>query len=139
MSESKVVIPKDVAEEEFNRWLECNYLDDNWDELVEDGKRDAEIDKSRIMKFIMTGDIVIDEDGLLTFTPVRSKDRSPVSFRDPDGRTLAVTDKMPEHKIVAKMNEALCDFTGKPKAYFLKMKRNPDYKICLSIITIFLA
>lgn len=136
---SDFVISKEVADEEFDRWLECNYLEDNWDDLESDGKRDALRDKSRIIRAIMHGAAVIDEAGLLTYTPQRSKDQSPISFKEPSGFTLAVTDKLTEQQLVGKMNAALCDFTSKPKKYFHGMNLNPDYNTCLSIITIFLA
>ena len=70
MTEPK--ISKEMAEQEFDRFLEAMDIEADPVDMDEDDKKGFEQQKSKLVSTIMSGSVIIDDDGQPVFTPKRS-------------------------------------------------------------------
>lgn len=134
MSE-KVV--KEVAEQEFSRFVECMDLDVNPIDMDEDDRNSFNQQKDRIISAIQSGAVVISENGEPTFTPQRSNDVNPITFYEPTGASLMAMDRKKKTEDIGKLYAAMGDMSKTHASVFSKMKM-ADLKVCMAITTLFL-
>src|SRR5690606_5046195 len=132
MTEHKV--PRDVAEEEFNRFLEAMDLEPIF--VDDDDKKGFEDARQRIVRAMMRGQLVINDKGEPVFTPGDGK--GDITFHEPTGNTFMATDQKRKNHDVAKSFAAMAECTKTSIARFATMS-NRDMKVCQSIILLFLA
>jgi hypothetical protein len=135
MSEDKVA--KEVAEHEFERFLELMDIDADMKSLDADDAASFEKLRYIVVKSICRGDTVVNDDGELIFTP-----RKPVSnitsltFTELKGGGLKSTlPKKADDN--ARTIEILCALTRQTPNVFATMAMR-DYKICKAIAVLFL-
>ena len=136
----KEKIVKDVAVQEFERFLECMGIDGDTKEFDSDDLNNFNIHKNRIVKSIQLGHLIINDNGEAEYTTQRvvaGKDPIKVLFYEPDGSVLLSTDKKKQSQTVGKMYQAMAHITKLPPGIFSQMKM-ADIKICVSITTLFL-
>lgn len=130
-------VAREVAEAEFERFVEANAL------LVEfDGMEKEDVDsfreqKERILRAIETGALVVSEDGEPTFTPQRTKDATPLTFHEPTGASLMAMDRKKKNEDVGKLYATMGDMTRTDAKTFSNMKM-ADLKLCMAVTVLFL-
>lgn len=130
-------VDKEVAENEFNRFVECMDLDVDPSGMDEDDKKGFFQQKDRIIAAIQSGALVIGDAGEPTYTPQRTRDTSPITFYEPTGASLMAMDRKKKSEDVAKLYSAMGDMTKTHASVFSKMKM-ADLKVCMAITTLFL-
>jgi hypothetical protein len=130
-------IAKEVAEQEFNRFVECMDLDVEPADMDEDDRKGFDMQKRRIISAIEAGALTINDQGEPTYTPQRTKDAEPITFYEPTGASLMAMDRRKKNEDVGKMYAIMGDITKTHANTFSKMKM-ADLKVCQAITTLFL-
>jgi hypothetical protein len=129
-------IAKEVAEAEFNRFIEAN--DILIDDAMEKEDRDAfNEQKARILRAIEFGAMVINEDGEPVYTPQRTKDAEPLTFHEPTGASLMAMDRKKRNEDVGKLYATMGDMTRTDAKTFSSL-RMADLKVCMAVAALFL-
>lgn len=130
-------VPKELAEQEFARFLEAMDLTEKCDTSAMDLEdvKGFEKHKRVIMSALERMQLVIDEDGQPTLT---TSSGAKITFYEPTGGDLMAMDQAKAGRDVEKTNKVLAAMTKQPAALFAGMK-NRDYRICSSLFTLFLA
>lgn len=131
-------VAREVAEQEFAAWAEDNdlmYTDDDLAEAPEDIAEQLRLARSRIIRAIEGGHLVINDQGLAEYTPHTrmTEDKSPLIFKPQMGATLMVKARSEERRMFLMMAQ----MTSSPDSRFAKVA-GADLKVCLAI-TLFLA
>lgn len=135
----EIIVAKDIAEKDFERFGELNYLDFDLEGANEKDVASFESNKRVIVKAIMNGSLRIEDDGRATYLPITSTDKSPIKFNKPEGAHLMEMDRRDQKESVGKMMVLLGAITGQPAKRFANMQKNPDLNVCLAVGTLFLA
>lgn len=135
MTEPK--ISKEMAEQEFDRFLEAMDIEADPVDMDEDDKKGFEQQKSKLVSTIMSGSVVIDDDGQPIFTPKRSGGGEPITFYEPTGASLMAMDRKKKAEDIGKLYATMADMTKQPAKRFANMKY-ADLKVCIAITTLFL-
>ena len=136
-AENKIAL--EVAEQEFNRFASAMDLDINTEGMSADEKRDFTVQRDRLVKAVQSGALVVNDDGEPVFTPQRAGDDvKPITFHEPTGASYLAMDRKKVGEDMAKLFSTMADVTKTSSGIFSKMK-NSDLKVCMAIITLFLA
>jgi len=130
-------VAKEVAEEEFNRFVECMDLDVDPAGMDEDDRKGFVQQKDRVIAAIQSGALVISDKGEPTYTPQRTNDAEPITFYEPTGASLMAMDRKKKTEDIGKLYAAMGDMTKTHANVFSKMKM-ADLKVCMAITTLFL-
>ena len=130
-------IAKEVAEQEFSRFVECMDLDVDPADMDEDDRKGFNQQKDRVIAAIQSGALVTSDKGEPTFTPQRSNDAEPITFYEPTGASLMAMDRKKKTEDIGKLYAAMGDMTKTHANVFSKMKM-ADLKVCMAITTLFL-
>ncbi len=132
-------IAKEVAEAEFDRFADLMDLDVNTEGMSADEKRDFTVQRDRLVRVIQSGALVINGNGEPVYTPQRAEgDVNPITFNEPTGASYLAMDRKKVGEDMGKLFSTMADVTGQSAGLFSKMK-NSDLKVCIAIITLFLA
>lgn len=130
-------MPREMAEEELARFLEAMDLDRKVAEkLDEEDAKSLESVRTDILRAIEDGSLIIDDNGVATYTPRRSTDRSPLVFDEPEASCLQAADKRRDGHNTAKTIAILAAWTGQNGDRFSRMKSS-DYRLCTSMLALF--
>lgn len=135
MDESRV--DKQTAENEFERWCEAMRIDMDTDGLDANDARDKALDKRTFVKAMMDGRLVVDEEGRAVFTP-EGEGAKPITFYKAKGSALVAMDKAKKTEDIGKVYKAMGEIAQVAPVTFSKMDY-ADVKICMAIVTLFLA
>ena len=136
MTEQK--ISKEMAEQEFDRFGELMDLDFDTSFMDEDDRKGFEQSKRRLVRAIMVGSMIIDDEGRPVFTPQRAgQEVNAITFNEPTGATYMAMDRKKKTEDMGKMMALMADYTKTSAGLFAKMK-NADFKVCLAVTTLFL-
>lgn len=130
-------IAKEVAEQEFNRFVESMDLDVDPADMDEDDRKGFTQQKDRVMAAIQSGALVIKDSGEPVFTPQRTNDADAITFHEPTGASLMAMDRKKKTEDIGKLYAAMGDITKTHANVFSKMKM-ADLKVCMAITTLFL-
>lgn len=130
-------VAKEVAEQEFSRFVECMDLDVDPADMDEDDRKGFNQQKDRVIAAIQSGALVISDKGEPTFTPQRSNDADAITFYEPTGASLMAMDRKKKTEDIGKLYAAMGDMTKTHANVFSKMKM-ADLKVCMAITTLFL-
>lgn len=131
-------VSEEVAELEFQRFVEEMDLDVNESEMDENDLKDFLNEKKKIIRAIQRGSLVVTEEGLPVFTPTRNVDATPITFYEPTGASLLAMDKRKKNEDFSKFYTVLADITKTNAGVFAELKMS-DLKVCIAIGTLFLA
>lgn len=137
MSETKEVVAREVAEQEFDRFIGEMDLEVDPAQMDDEEKRDLALAKQRILSAMLDGRLVVDEKGQPVFTP-KDGPGTAITFFEPTGASLMAADQKKRNHSMGKMLAILSDMTKQPAARFAKMKQR-DLRVCLSVQVLFLA
>ena len=130
-------IAKEVAEQEFNRFVESMDLDVDPADMDEDDRKGFNQQKDRVITAIQSGALVIKDSGEPVFTPQRTNDADAITFHEPTGASLMAMDRKKKTEDIGKLYAAMGDITKTHANVFSKMKM-ADLKVCMAITTLFL-
>ena len=130
-------IVKEVAEQEFNRFVESMDLDVDPADMDEDDRKGFTQQKDRVISAIQLGSLVIKDSGEPVFTPQRTNDADAITFHEPTGASLMAMDRKKKTEDIGKLYAAMGDITKTHANVFSKMKM-ADLKVCMAITTLFL-
>lgn len=129
-------VAKEVAEAEFNRFLESMDLEADPSIMDADDTKAFEDAKRKLVQAIERGTLAVDEKGQPIYTP-QVGELGPITFYEPTGASFIAMDGKKKEQQMAKMFAVMADMTHKPAATFSKMAMR-DFKICQTLVTLFL-
>ena len=130
-------IAKEVAEAEFERFVEANDLLVGTDNMDKEDRDSLDEQRGRIVRAIEVGAMVINEDGEPVFTPQRCQDAKALTFHEPTGASLMAMDRKKKNEDVGKLYATMGDMTRTDAKTFSSMKM-ADLKVCIAVTTLFL-
>lgn len=131
-------ISSEVAEQEFNRFIELMDIDADTSGMSQEDSEEFGTLRKRLVNAIVNGSLVVNDSGEPIFTPQRTKEADPITFFEPTGASLMAMDRKKKNEDVSKMFATMADMTRTHASTYSKMK-NADLKICLAVATLFLA
>jgi len=137
MSEKKYVVAKEVAEVEFDRFIEDMDLDFDESAMDQEELRDYLKHKNKIIKSIMRGDLVINESGEPVYTPRNpgSGYKDPITFHERTGASLIAMDGKKDSHNVGKMYAVLSNLCKIHAGNFSKLQ-GVDIKVCEALFVL---
>lgn len=132
------IIEREMAEQEFYRFTHTMDLDVDESSMNQEDLEGFKQQKEKIIRAIQTGSVIINEAGEPVFTPRRTDGAPAIIFHEPDGAALMAMDRRKAQESIAKLYAAMAEITKVPAKTFANMKM-PDLKICIAIVTLFLA
>lgn len=135
--DSKFVVAEDVALDDFERFAECMDLDLDVSQMDADDLAGLAKQKSRIIKAMRIGALVISENGEAVYTPQnpRTKNKDPLTFRERSGASLMAMDGKKKGHDAAKTYAVMADITGVPAGTFASMV-GADIKVCEALFAL---
>lgn len=127
----------EVAEVEFNRFVETMNLDVQDSALNDEDKTSLALNRRRMLLAIEGGSLVIDGNGIPVYTPQRSANCEPITFYEPTGASLMAMDRKKTGADVGKMFTIMADFTKTDEKRFAGLKVS-DLNVCMAIATLYL-
>lgn len=132
MAEEKVA--KEVAEAEFDRFIDAMDLDTDKARMDPDDVKSFEDVKGKFVRAMMRGQLVVDDKGQPVVT---THDGTRLTFYEPTGASFAAMDSRKKGQDVGKMLAMMADMCRVAPAVFSKLP-NRDFKICQALIQLFL-
>lgn len=133
----KSAIGHEVAETEFNRFVDSMNLDVNLENMNDDDRQGFHKQHKIIIDSIRRKDATINDNGEPTFTPTRTENSSMITFHEPTGASFMAMDSKRTDAHMSKIFAVMADMTKTDIGYFSKMK-NADLKVCIAFATLFL-
>lgn len=135
----RIAIDREVAEAEFDRFVEAMDLDLDPSTMdKEDGADFARL-RDSMVRAIQKGAVLIHEEtGEPIFLPAKDVGCETITFYEPTGASLMATDGKGKNADVKKMFAMMADMTRTSPGTFSKMPAR-DLKVCQNIVTLFLA
>lgn len=133
----EIIVSKEQAELEFYNFAEEMDLDIELDSMDEESAQELQKIKDKMIKAIMYGSLTFNDDMEPVFTPQRSGDVKPLTFKEPKGSTFKCMDGHKDNQNMGKMFAVMAEMTGTTAGTFSKLS-GQDFKICSSIVAIFL-
>lgn len=134
MSAVEFKVAREVAEDELQRFADSFGLD--FDVESDDEKAQLEGLKRPILRAVMRGKLVINDDGCPVFTP-SSVDCGPLTIRRPVGSDFMGPADRAQSEL-AKSVAVLASVTGKDASLFGKMAMS-DFKVLKALVLFFTA
>jgi hypothetical protein len=130
------VVAREVAEAEFERFVDAMDLDVDESRMdVDDRKAYGDL-KDKLLRAMEQGNLSVDDKGQLVYMP-RAGKLEPITFREPTGASFMAMDTKKKDQNIAKMYALMADITGLDAKVFAQMPRR-DLRICQAIVTLFL-
>jgi hypothetical protein len=140
--ENKVVedpkVVKEQAQAEFDQFVKKMDLDLETSDMDQEDLTQFEKQKNKVLREIMRGNLIINDNGEPVYTPHRTSALSePITFYEPDCAVILMMDKKKTGQDVGKMYALMGAMTHQSAAMFSKLK-GTDYKVCSAIASLFL-
>lgn len=132
------VLAREVAEAEFDKFCDDMDIDRNVDKMNEKDAEGFNENKEIIIKAMVTGRLVLNDDSEPVYTPVRTGVSNPLTFREPSGVDLMAMDRKKSGEDVGKMY-ALMDSMTKSVPGTCSKLRGIDRKVAQAITVLFMA
>ena len=134
MSDPKII--KEMAEQEFDRFIEAMDIEADPLEMDDEDKEQFKKQKSLVVARIMAGNVIIDDAGQPVYT-VKQGDGDPITFYEPTGASLMAMDRKKKAEDIGKLYATMADMTKQPIKRFAGMKYR-DLKVFIAITSLFL-
>lgn len=128
-------IAEDVAQIEFDRFVDLMDLDISDDFLDNDEKKDLAELKRKFTTSVQKGELLVLENGEVSYTPQRSEDKTIIVFSECTGAALQAMDRRKKSEDTGKLFAAMGSITHTSAATFSKMKMY-DLKVCMAVTTL---
>ena len=134
---TEYIIDAETAHSELERFADAMDLDITIDDdLDKKERKEAQKSISTVLRAIRSGRLVIDDDGIPTFTPTKNN-VAPIRFNEPTGATLIAADKFGDNQKLHKLYAMLAEMAGVPSNTFSKLAMS-DLKEVLAVGGLFL-
>lgn len=133
----EIVVAKEQAEKEFDDWAEAMDLDLDTSNMDEDDLAGFTKQKGRIVRAIMRGSLVFNEDGEAVYTPghKKSKYNDPITFHERTGASLMAMDGRKKGHDAAKMYAVLAEMCRVHPKVFAGLV-GEDVKVCEALFAL---
>lgn len=130
-------VAKEVAEQEFERFVEEMDLDLDTSQMDAEDLTAFNKQKSRIIRAIERGHLVINENGEAEYTPSngRSKHQETIVFHERTGASLMAMDSKKKNHDVAKTYAVMADMCKVHQSVFAGLV-GTDVKICEALFAL---
>jgi len=125
-------IAQEVAENEFDRFVDAMDLEIEPDLMGEDEANAFEKQKRRIVRAIERGTLIIDEQGYAIYTPVHTTLDKPLRFSQFNGAALTATDGKKRDARASQLHAMMGQMTKVGPNTFTKMQ-GIDTKVCMAL------
>ena len=132
---SECTISKEVAKEEFDRWIKAMRIKIEREGLNLNDVRDNKESAIVIIDTIVEGRIIISDEGILTFI---TEDNQSIVFHRPKGHMLLAMSKRKQSDDFGKIFASLAEITKTSSITFANMYES-DLNVCMEIYGLFLA
>lgn len=128
---SKEVVSTEVAEAEFERFVDAMDLDIDVNCMDDEDKTAFAKSKRRLIRSIVRGDLSFNENGEPLYVPTnpRSKHKETLTFHERSGASLMAMDGKKQNRDVSKMYSVLAEMCKVPASTFAGLV-GTDIKIC---------
>lgn len=130
-----IKIDLETAENEFMRFVDTMDLDIECE--TEEEEQDLKKSKKPIIKAIIRGDLVINEEGEPIYNTIHDVESQKIHFHMPTGASFQATEKAKSGNNISALYAYMAELTRLHPSNFAKMKK-PDLKVCMAIGTLFL-
>lgn len=138
MKEIEYKLDDETARAELDRLADTMDIDLTIDESLEEKERkESQKNIDNVVKAIRRGSLIVNENGEAVFTPTRSQNVAPITFREPTGSTFLAADKYGEKQKMHKLYAMIAEMTGVENSTFSRLKK-PDLLIVIAVGSIFL-
>ena len=139
--EKENAMSETLAENEFLRWAENADISVDTSDMNDEEKATFESLKRRIVKSIVKGQTIVNDDDNLEVT-LSAKNPAgyageKLTFEPPTAQAYIGIDNFKAHQTIHKMIAVMSAMTGKDIGFFSKIANN-DFKIFMAIATFFL-
>lgn len=134
MTKENVVAPE-MAEAEFDRFVEAMDLDLDTAFMDDEDRTAFNKQKSRILKAMINGSLIINENGEAVYAPQRSGVEKAITFHERTGASLMAMDGKKKNHNVAMTYAVMADITREHPGTFAKLKGS-DIKICEALFAL---
>jgi len=135
MEEAKNKVSQEVAEAEFDRFCEEMDIENDESVLDEEDLTQWLKGKRRLVKAMMNGSLVINENGEAVYTPQKSGDIAPLTFHESTVADLMVMDGKKKGHDVRKTIGVIAAMTKTTPATLSKL-RGVDSKVMLALFAL---
>lgn len=131
MNDNTHTIAPEVAEEEFDNWVDAMDIDGDTDLMDSEDRKAFDRQKKRIVKAIMRGSLTFNDEGYAVYTPQhpKSKYEGAITFHERTGASLMATDGKKDNYDVTKTYAIMADMTKLPAKTFAGLAGS-DIKVC---------
>lgn len=130
------VMAREAAEAEFDRFVDAMDIDADPTDMSDEDKKGLQQSRRTVVKAIMNGSLMIEADGTPVYTPRRSKDVTPIRFREPTGADLMEMDKAKAGADINKTFKILAAITSTSPARFANLVMS-DLNVCSAVMVLF--
>lgn len=137
MTKKKDVVVVEVAEKDFDRFVDEMDLDLDTAEMDAEDLTAFNKQKNRILRAIVRGNLVINENGEAVFTPInkRSKHTDAITFHERTGASLMAMDGKKKNHDVAKTYAVMADMCKVHQSVFAGLVGS-DVKTCEALFAL---
>ncbi len=130
-------VAKEVAEAEFDRFVDMMDLDFDAADMDADDISSFKKQKTRIIKVIKSGALVINDDGEAVYTPCnpKSKYKEAITFHERSGVSLMAMDGKKKGHEVAKTYAIMANMCGLHPGDFANLV-GVDIKVCEALFAL---
>lgn len=130
-------IALEIAEAEFDRFVECMDLDVDPATMDQEDLTAFKKQKSRIIRAVQAGSLVFNENGEAVYTPSHpnSKYKECITFKERTGASLMAMDGKKKGHDIAKTYAVMADMCGVHPNVFAGLVGG-DGKVCEAIFTL---
>ena len=132
-----MAVDEESAEADFEAFCITWELDVDPKHMNDEDEERFNKTKRLLTLAIRRGRCVIQDDGVLIYTPFHSKPNSELRFKMPDGEVIMASDSRKEGHNVERSMKVLAQLTGQSKNRFKKMDGR-DFKFCQAVVALFL-
>jgi hypothetical protein len=129
------VVALEVAEAEFDRFLESMDLEVDFSTMDEDDRKSFESNKRKFTRAVQRGQLCVNEKGEPVYKPISG---DVITFHEPTGATLMALDTVKKGADVQKSFAAMAEMTKTPRSVYAQMPQR-DLAVCQSVFVLFLA
>jgi len=127
-------VAKDVANEEFGRFVEEMDLDVDPEGMDDDDKATLTVAKRRFVRAVRRGTLSVNSKGEPVMRTSTGRD---LVFGEPEGSAYMAQDGKKAGHDIAKSYAVLANMTGAGESTFKRLQ-NREVKLCLAILALFL-
>ena len=130
-------VSKDMAESEFDRFTEAMDLDLDTSDMDAEDLTAFNKQKSKVVKAIMLGSLVVNDNGEVVYTPrnAKSKYKEALTFHERTGASLMAMDGTKKNHDVTKTYKVLADMCKVHPSVFAGLV-GIDVKICEALFAL---